>query len=167
MILPDSVHGWQSTWFYCKDQPTPGQSTGLPPFSMDRVRKPSSLKVIPEEKAQVKVLVECVVQLIRDGVTGMDLLEVFLRRRIQPLQARDHLMWLYSGTKDTTRIHPEEVEDATLERWLASITGNKDNPRGSRRIPPLDQSYEPNKVQFCISDCDPAFFIPFCQNSVD
>ena len=34
MILPDSVRGWQSTWFYCKDQPTPGQSTGLPPFSL-------------------------------------------------------------------------------------------------------------------------------------
>ena len=53
---------------------------------MEQVRKPSSLKVVPEEKAQVKVLVEHVVQLIRDGVTGMDLLEVFLRRRIQPLQ---------------------------------------------------------------------------------
>ena len=78
MILPDSVRGWQSTWFYCKDQPTPRQSTGLPPFTMDRVRKPSSLKVLPEEKAQVKVLVDRVVQLIRDGVTGMDLLEVFL-----------------------------------------------------------------------------------------
>ena len=72
------VRGWQSTWFYCKDQPTPGQSTGLPPFSTERVRKPSSLKVAPEEKVQVKVLVERVVQLIHDGVTGMDLLEVFL-----------------------------------------------------------------------------------------
>ena len=78
MILPDSVHGWQSTWFYCKDHPTPGQSTGLPPFSMARVEKPSALKVTPEEKAQVRVLVERVVQLICDGVTGMDLLEVFL-----------------------------------------------------------------------------------------
>ena len=87
MILPESVRGWQSTWFYYKDQPTPGQSTGLPPFTMDRVRKPSSLKVLPEEKAQVRVLVERVVQLIHDGVTGMDLLEVFLQRRIQPLQA--------------------------------------------------------------------------------
>ena len=45
------------------------------------------MKVIPEEKARVKVLVERVVQLIPDGVTGMDLLEVFLRRRIQLLQA--------------------------------------------------------------------------------
>ena len=54
---------------------------------MARVEKPSTLKVTPEEKAEVKVLVERVVQLIRDRVTGMDLLEVFLQWRIQPLQA--------------------------------------------------------------------------------
>ena len=41
--------------------------------------------VIPEEKAQVKALVERVIQLVRDEMTGMDLLEVFLSRRIQPL----------------------------------------------------------------------------------
>ena len=76
----------------------------------------------------------------------MDLLEVFLRRRIQPLQARDHPMWMYSGTDDTTRIHPEEVNEATLEGWLRDITGNKDNPRGARRIPPLNNSYETDKV---------------------
>ena len=109
-------------------------------------KEPSSLKVLPEDKAQVRVLDERVVQLIRDGVTGMDLLEVFLPWRIQPLQARDHPMWLYSGTEDTTRVHPEEVDDATLERWMTAITGNKDNPCGARRIPPLDQSYEADKV---------------------
>ena len=65
------------------------------------------------------------VQLIRDGVTGMDLLEVFLQRHIQPLQARDHSMWMYSGLEDSTRIHPEEVDDDTLEKWLS----------GTRTIP--------------------------------
>ena len=55
-------------------------------------------------------------------------------------------MWLYSGLEDTTRIHPEEVTDKMLEGWLSSITGNKDNPRGARRIPPLDQTYEVDKV---------------------
>ena len=113
---------------------------------MDRVRKPSSLKVLPEEKAHVKVLVNRVVQLIRDGVTGMDLFEVFLQRRIQPLQARDHLMWMYSGLEDSTRIHPEEVDDDTLEKWLSDITGNKDNPRGARRVPAFDQSHAPEQV---------------------
>ncbi|XBJ02081.1 hypothetical protein VPH35_021556 [Triticum aestivum] len=72
----------------------------------------------------------------------MDLLEVFLRRRIQSLQARDHPMWLYSGLDDTTRIHPEEVTDEMLEGWLSSITGNKDNPRGARRVIPVDNSYD-------------------------
>ena len=95
----------------------------------------------------MKVLVERVVQLVCDGVTGMDLLEVFLKRSIQPLQARDHPMWMYSGIEDSTRIHPEEVNEDTVERWLRGITGNKDNPRGSRRIPPFDNSYEPDKVQ--------------------
>ena len=76
----------------------------------------------------------------------MDLLEVFLQRRIQPLHARDHPMWLYSGLEDTTRIHPEEVTDKMLEGWLSSITGNKENPRAARRIPPLDQTYEVDKV---------------------
>ena len=47
MTFPESVRGWQSTWFYCQDESTPGQSSGLPPFTMDRVNKPSSLKLIP------------------------------------------------------------------------------------------------------------------------
>ena len=146
MILPDSVRSWQSTWFYCKDKPTPGQSTGLPPFSLARVEKPSSLKVVPKEKVQVKVLVERVAQLVHDGVTRMDLLEVFLSRRIQPLQARDHPMWMYSGLEDSTQIHPEDVSEDTLEKWLKGITSNKDNPRGSRRVTPFDHSRQPEQV---------------------
>ena len=113
---------------------------------MARVEKPSSLKVTPTEKVEVKMLVERVVQLVRDGVTGMDLLEVFLRQHVQPLQARDHPMWLYPGIDDSTRIHPEEVDEETVAQWLRGIIGNKDSPRGSRRVPPLDNTYEPDKV---------------------
>ena len=46
---------------------------------MARVEKPSALKVTPAKKVEVKVLVERVVQLVQDGVTGMDLLEVILK----------------------------------------------------------------------------------------
>ena len=113
---------------------------------MDQVEKPSSLKVTPAEKVEVNMLVDRVVQLVRDGVTGMDLLEVFLSRRIQPLQARDRPMWMYSGIDDNTRIHPEEVDEEIVAQWLRGIIGNMDNPRGSRRIPPLDNSNEPDKV---------------------
>ena len=57
-------------------------------------------------------------------------------------------MWMYSGIEDSTRVHPEEVDEDTVEKWLKGITGNKDNPRGSRRIPPLENSYDTDKVQF-------------------
>lgn len=146
MTFPESVRGWQSTWFYCRDIPTPGQSTGLPPFSLERLRTPRSLTVEEEEKGEVAILVDAVVALVRGGVTGMDLLEVFLSRRIQPLQARDHPMWLYLGTEDTARTHPEEVQEDTVAQWLRSITGNKDNPRGAKRILPFDAEHPPGEV---------------------
>ena len=120
---------------------------------MARLEKPSTLRVIPEEKAQVKVLVERVVQLVRDGVTGMDLLEVFLSRRTQPLQACDHPMWMYSGIENSTRVHPEDVSEDMVEQWLRGITGNKDNPRGSMRVVPFDHLRQPEQVRFCIVEC--------------
>ena len=39
-------------------------------------------------------------------------------------------MWMYSGIEDSTRIHPEEVDEDMVEKWLRGITGNKDNPGG-------------------------------------
>ena len=110
------------------------------------MEKPTPLKVVLKGKAQVKVLVERVIQLVRNGVTGVDLLEVFLGRRIQPLQARDHPMWMYSGLEDSTRIHQEDVSEDILEKWLMGITSNKDNPRGSRRVIPFDHSHQPEQV---------------------
>ena len=92
------------------------------------------------------MLVERVVQFVRQGVTGMDLLKVFLSRRIQPLQARDHSMWMYSGANDTARVHPEEVTDEMVALWLKGITGNKDNPRRARRVDPFDTDNQPDMV---------------------
>ena len=92
------------------------------------------------------MLVDRVVQLINQGVTSMDLLEVFLSRRIQPLEVRDHPMWMYFGVDDTARVHLEEVLAKMVALWLKSITGNKDNPRGARRVPPFDQSRAPEQV---------------------
>ena len=114
MTFPESVRGWQSTWFYCQVVLSPGQSTGLPPFSLERLRAPCSMTVEAHEKSEVAILVEAVVELIRGRVTSMDLLETFLSQRIQPLQARDHPMWMYSGPEDTARTHPEKVEEETV-----------------------------------------------------
>ena len=70
----------------------------------------------------------------------MDLLEMFLSRCIQPLQARNFSMWIYSVANDTAQVHPEEVSAKTVAQWLKSIIGNKDNPRGARRVDPFSDS---------------------------
>jgi hypothetical protein len=114
MTFPESVRGWQSTWFYCKDILTPGQPTGVAPFSLERLRTPCLLAIANEEKGEVRMLVNAVVALVQGGVMGTDLLEVLRSRRIQPLQARDHPMWMYSGPEDTARTHPEEVDKETV-----------------------------------------------------
>ena len=64
MTLPESVRGWQSTWFYCQDAATQGESTELPAFTFDRVHTPSPLKVTAAERVETDMLVERVVQLI-------------------------------------------------------------------------------------------------------
>ena len=87
-----------------------------------------------------------VVSLIQGGLTGLDLLEVFLSRRIQPLHERAHPMWRYTGANDSTRVHPEDVEGKTVEQWISCITGARDNPRGSRRVPPFDANNLPLEV---------------------
>lgn len=110
---------------------------------MERLHQPYSLVVTVEEKGEVSLLVDAFVNLVWEGVTGMDLLEVFLSRRIQPLQARDHPMWMYSGPGDTSRIHSEELHEETVAQWLRSITMNKDNPRGTRRVLPYDANNTP------------------------
>jgi len=71
---------------------------------------------------------------------------VFLSRRIQPLQARDHSMWMYFGANDTAWVHPEEVTTETVALRLKDITGNNDNPRGARRVDPFGANNQEDKV---------------------
>ncbi|KAE8794161.1 hypothetical protein D1007_31033 [Hordeum vulgare] len=55
---------------------------GLPPYSVEQVRSAPSLTVSKEQRMDVDILVIVLVALVRKGVSGMDLLEIFFRRRI-------------------------------------------------------------------------------------
>ena len=55
--------------------------------------------------------------MLKDNLTGGQLISVFVGRRVQPLQHRDRPMWQYEGLDDSTRCSPEELEpDALLAR---------------------------------------------------
>ena len=53
-------------------------SSGLPPFTLERPSAPRTLVLTKEEKTQVDPLVKALIGLVRNEVTGMDLLETFL-----------------------------------------------------------------------------------------
>ena len=145
--LSESVRNWQSTWFYCQDIACPNASTGLPPFSLDRPAPPKQLALSKAEKNDIQPLVEALVDVVRRGVTGIDLLEVFIGRRIQPLQARDHAMWHYTGPEDSTRTNVEGILEEKVTSWVLQITGPCENPKGARRVTPYSaDNPPPNQV---------------------
>ena len=78
-------------------------------MSLDRLGPPRKLALSKGERTQIQPLVDALIAVVRRGVTGMDLLETFLGRRIQPLLARHHAMWHYGGPEDSTRTHQECV----------------------------------------------------------
>ena len=57
-----------------------------------------------------------------EGLTGEAILRTFLARRIQPIRARDHTMWLYSSPDYPTRESPLELTEAELSRRVQDIT---------------------------------------------
>uniref|UniRef100_A0A8I6XDB1 Uncharacterized protein n=1 Tax=Hordeum vulgare subsp. vulgare TaxID=112509 RepID=A0A8I6XDB1_HORVV len=123
-------------------------SAGLPPFTLDCPTVPRSINVFEYAKTEVEMLVSEVINFVRSGVMGMDLLETFLGRRIQPLRARDRALWHYSGPRDSTRSHHEQVSKETVAQWIKSITGPCDNTIGSKRVAPYSAENKPRKLEW-------------------
>mgnify|MGYP006973724851 CR=1 FL=1 len=83
-----------------RDVPRANSQSGLPPYSVERVRALASLTMMKEEKVDVDILSSALISVMNAALTNMDLLETFLTRRVQPLQAQAHRMWMYEGPSD-------------------------------------------------------------------
>ena len=55
------------------------------------------------------------------GLTGVQLSGIFLKRRVQPLQARAEPMWEYKGATDTSRVRVDELSSTELDTFLRYI----------------------------------------------
>ncbi|KAK1667852.1 hypothetical protein QYE76_056011 [Lolium multiflorum] len=85
-----------------------------------------------------------------DGQTmiGTEVAAVFLKRRIQPVMARVHPMWLYSGPKDETRINAADLSEKELldeVRRLTSFNQEDSIPLISSYAP-LDVDHPPSGI---------------------
>jgi hypothetical protein len=69
----------------------------------------------------------------------------FMKRRVQPLMARDTLVYQYTGNEDTTRMPDGEVDDDDIVERLGKIL--KDMPPYTPcPVPEYSVAHPPNKV---------------------
>src|ERR1041384_4485032 len=95
-----------------KDQHVVGQRFGLAPFNPEaRVVKQASWShpLSAEESFVVAPFLERVA-LLKDNLTGGQLISVFIGRRVQPLHYRARPMWQYEGLEDSTRCSRKELD---------------------------------------------------------
>jgi hypothetical protein len=93
---------------------------------------------LPELLAKVKALREA-------GLRAEHVAFSFMKRRVQPLMARDTLGYEYTGDDDTSRMPGDEVDDDDIVDRLARIF--KDMPAYTPcPVPEYSAARPPNKV---------------------
>jgi hypothetical protein len=113
-MTPENNPGWRMKWLYIKDQPSVGREIRLEEFRVAsdlRARQSWENSLSEEEMALTEPLMLKIQDLHSTPgkkVTGLQLIRTFIERRVQPLAARAHSMWDYSGRKDLTRLLAEE-----------------------------------------------------------
>jgi hypothetical protein len=123
-IMPlDSAIGWRGSWFYTADKPAPSQARGLPPFKNVAAETRDSWTAVNDESATpyVKLLARRIAKLSVDGLKGIDTINCWISRRIQPLQHRDSLMHEYTGANDGMRCSDQELDPKVVEKHIRSL----------------------------------------------
>jgi hypothetical protein len=152
--MRESVQGWRLKWFYVKDSPT--TESQLPCFADVLEAKPKhSWKNIlsPDEKTTADELFAKFLRIREtDGQTmiGTEVAAVFLKRRVQPIMARVHPMWSYSGPKDETRINIAELSEKELLDEVRRLTlfSQEDSIPLISSYTPLDADHPLTEVNF-------------------
>jgi hypothetical protein len=120
--LIDSNQDWKAKWFYVTNhhpellKPSEKQPKHRPWWNSEPMMQGLQL---PELLARIKALREA-------GLGAEHVAFSFMKRRVQPLMARDTLGYEYTGDDDTLRMPGEEVDDDDIVDRLARIL--KDMP---------------------------------------
>jgi hypothetical protein len=124
-----SVQGWRKKWFYIKDQKTASSDQfGIAPFDSNKSLKKLALWDSPPTEAEIEDLkpllsrIQSLKSTAGGSLTGMQLMDFFLRRRVQPLQARASKLWSYSGSEDPSRVSKEDLDKKGLDKRVRALT---------------------------------------------
>jgi hypothetical protein len=119
----DSAIGWRGSWFFMADKPAPSQPRGLPPFKNVAAESRDSWTAVNDGSAtpNVKLLAWRIAKLSMDGLKGIDTINCWISRRIQPLQHRDRLMHEYTGANDGMHCSGQELDPKVVEKRIRSL----------------------------------------------
>jgi hypothetical protein len=96
---------------------------------------------LPELMKKIKALREV-------GLRAEQVVFSFMKRRVQPLMARDTLGYQYTSDEDTSRMPDGEVDDDDIVERLGKIF--KDMPLYTPcLVPEYSVAHPPNKVSGC------------------
>ena len=118
--LSNKVIEWKPKWFYVENQlgSFPPNTPG-PPIQWPEWNKK------PVDESQISELLEWIAVLRQNMLTGEAIVFDWMRRRIQPLQARETLGFQYQGTADSSRYSKEEISDdvafSQVQRLLRNV----------------------------------------------
>src|SRR6185437_14173683 len=107
-------------WFYIENQweSVPSITPG-PPIQWPEWNKK------PVDESQIPELLERIANLRQNMLTGEAVMFDWMKRRIQPLQAREMLGFQYQGTADSSRYSKEEISDdvafSQVQRLLRNV----------------------------------------------
>ncbi|OEL13361.1 hypothetical protein BAE44_0025620 [Dichanthelium oligosanthes] len=123
--MTDSNKGWHSEWFYVSNPPP-----SLPRFSghfLQKVDEWERATGKDEKKAWIRPMLAELGQLKKAGLTGVKVLWTFFERRVQPLKARAHPLYRYTGNGNPTRSSRDVLAPVEVRaRVWAAIKRAKD-----------------------------------------
>jgi hypothetical protein len=116
--LIDSNQDWKSKWFYITNHhpelPKPsGKQPHHRPWWNSEPMMQEGIQ-LPELLAKIKALREA-------GLRAEHVAFSFMKRKVQPLMARDTIGYQYTGNDDTSRMPGDEVDDDDIDDRLGRI----------------------------------------------
>jgi hypothetical protein len=140
--LIDSNLHWEVNWFYITNHhlelPKP---SGKQPKHRPWWNKETTM----QEGIQLPELLQKIKALIEAGLRAEHMAFSFMKRRVQPLMARDTLGYQYMGDDDTSRMPGNEVDDDDIVERLGRTF--KDMPPYTPcPVPEYSAARPPNKV---------------------
>nr|CAD40485.2 OSJNBa0067G20.1 [Oryza sativa Japonica Group]CAE03318.2 OSJNBa0032I19.12 [Oryza sativa Japonica Group] len=114
---PSSRSKWRTRWFYLQIKDSDPVFI-VPTEQPDKI---PSWTAKPPLTPSLQSFIDIVDDLRVRGLSRYEVTADFVRRRIQPLQARVHPAFDYSGPEDATRVSPQGLNSETVGRRVGQV----------------------------------------------